>query len=44
MLASTVSVLIPVLFVVLLGYGAGRLKEFDADQVAGINELVLDFA
>jgi malonate transporter and related proteins len=44
MFASTVSVLIPVLFVVLLGYAAGRARNFDSDQVAGINELVLDFA
>jgi malonate transporter len=44
MLSSTITVLVPVLFVVLLGYAAGRAKDFDADQVAGINELVLDFA
>jgi malonate transporter and related proteins len=37
-------VLIPVFFVLLLGYFAGRAKKFNADQVAGINELVLDFA
>lgn len=44
MLASSFSVLLPVLFVIALGYFAGRTKEFDADQVKGINELVLDFA
>jgi malonate transporter and related proteins len=44
MVSSTLSVLLAVLFVVALGYAAGRTKEFDADQVAGINELVLDFA
>jgi len=44
MLVSSFSVLLPVLFVIALGYFAGRTKEFDADQVKGINELVLDFA
>ena len=44
MLSTTLTVLIPVLFVVLLGYVAGRAKAFDADQVAGINELALDYA
>jgi len=44
MIAATASVLIPVLFVVLLGYAAGRARNFDGNQVAGINELVLDFA
>ncbi|MBV8631069.1 MAG: AEC family transporter [Silvibacterium sp.] len=44
MLFTTLKVLVPVLFVLLLGYLAGRAKAFDADQVAGVNELVLDFA
>jgi predicted permease len=44
MLVSSFSVLLPVLFVLALGYFAGRTKRFDADQVKGINELVLDFA
>lgn len=44
MLLNSFSVLMPVLFVLLLGYWAGRTKRFDADQVKGINELVLDFA
>ncbi len=44
MLETSFSVLMPVLFVLLLGYWAGRAKRFDADQVKGINELVLDFA
>jgi malonate transporter and related proteins len=44
MLSDNITVLIPVFFVLLLGYFAGRAKKFDADQVAGINELVLDFA
>jgi malonate transporter and related proteins len=37
-------VIIPAIFVLLLGYSAGRAKRFDANQVEGINELVLDFA
>jgi malonate transporter and related proteins len=44
MLVSMLQVLVPVLFVVLLGYLAGRAREFDAAQVAGINELTLNFA
>jgi predicted permease len=44
MIVSSFSVLLPVLFVIALGYFAGRTKEFDQDQVKGINELVLDFA
>ncbi len=41
---SAVGVLLPVLFVLALGYLAGRAKRFDSDQVAGLNELVLDYA
>jgi malonate transporter and related proteins len=44
MSSTAFTVLVPVLFVVLLGYAAGRAKAFDIDQVAGINELALDFA
>jgi predicted permease len=44
MLPNSVSVLLPVLFVLGLGYWAGLAKRFDADQVKGVNELVLDFA
>jgi malonate transporter and related proteins len=44
MLLQIVSVIVPVFFVLLLGYAAGRAKAFDSDQVSGINELVLDFA
>jgi len=44
MLVTSVSVLLPVLFVMGLGYFAGRAKEFDADQVQGINELVIGYA
>ena len=44
MTSSILQVLVPVLFVLLLGYFAGRANKFDADQVAGINELTLNFA
>src|SRR5262245_9209619 len=44
MLLTSFSVLLPVLFVILLGYWAGRSRRFDTDQVRGINALVLDFA
>ena len=44
MLVTTLNVLLPVLFVLLLGYLGWRMKAFDADQVAGINKLTLDFA
>jgi predicted permease len=44
MILSVVTVLLPVFFVLGLGYLAGRAKEFDADQRAGLNELVLDYA
>ncbi len=44
MLLTSLTVLVPVLFVIALGFWAGRAKRFDADQVQGINELVLDFA
>jgi malonate transporter and related proteins len=44
MVSNTFAVLIPVLFVLSLGYFAWRAKKFDADQVAGINELALEFA
>ena len=41
---TTILVIIPAIFVLLLGYSAGRAKRFNTDQVKGINELVLDFA
>jgi malonate transporter and related proteins len=44
MLQQILTIIAPIFFVLLLGYAAGRAKEFDNDQVAGINELVLDFA
>src|SRR5438105_3185631 len=44
MILTAITVLLPVFFVLGLGYFAGRAKKFDADQVAGLNELVLDYA
>jgi len=38
------SIIIPAFFILSLEYASGRAKEFDFDQVQGINELVLDFA
>ena len=44
MIVTAITVLLPVFFVLGLGYFAGRVKKFDADQVAGFNDLVLDYA
>ncbi|HST93370.1 MAG TPA: AEC family transporter, partial [Microvirga sp.] len=44
MLVTSFSVLLPVLFVMSLGYWAGRRKRFDADQIRGINDLVMTYA
>src|SRR3954452_3096675 len=44
MLNTTFPVLLPVLFVMGLGYWAGRAKRFNADQVRGINDLVMTYA
>jgi predicted permease len=43
MLASSISVLLPVFFVIALGYWAGCSKQFDMDQVKGVNNLVVEF-
>lgn len=43
-LASTFEVLVPILFVLALGYGAGRAKRFTLEEVGGINRVVVDFA
>src|SRR5213075_549053 len=44
MTLTALAVLLPVFFVLGLGYLAGHAKKFDADQVAGLNDLVLDYA
>ena len=44
MLGTAIGALLPVFFVLVLGYAAGRAKRFDADQAAGLNDLVLSYA
>jgi predicted permease len=44
MFLQLLTIIVPIFFVLLLGYAAGRARAFGSDQVAGINELVLDFA
>lgn len=44
MILTAISVILPVFFVIGLGFFAGRIREFDSDQVKGLNELVLDYA
>ncbi len=41
---TATTVVLPVFLVLALGYFAGRTRKFDPDQVAGLNELVLDYA
>jgi len=41
---NLVSALIPVFFVLLLGYLAGKAHSFDQDQTAGLSKLALNFA
>jgi len=42
--AGLVGALLPVFFVLALGYFAGRRNSFDADQAAGLSKLALGFA
>ena len=44
MISQTLNIVAPIFFTLVLGYWAGRAKRFDSNQVAGINELVLDYA
>jgi malonate transporter and related proteins len=44
MFLQLLMIIFPIFFVLLLGYAAGRARAFNSDQVAGINEVVLDFA
>jgi malonate transporter len=41
---ATLLALAPIFFVMLLGYGAGRLRIVDNHNVDGLNALVMDFA
>jgi predicted permease len=44
MLVTSFSVLLPVFFVMGLGYWAGRAKRFDAHQMRGLNDVVMTYA
>jgi malonate transporter and related proteins len=44
MIISALMVLLPILFVMGLGYAAGREKKFTAEKVIGLNELILVYA
>ena len=41
---NLLAALLPVLFVLLLGFLAGRRHEFDADQALGFSKLALRFS
>jgi predicted permease len=43
-ISGLVGALLPVFFVLALGYFAGRRHDFDADQAAGLSKLALGFA
>jgi malonate transporter and related proteins len=43
-ISGLVGALLPVFFVLALGYGAGKRHTFDANQAAGLSELALGFA
>ena len=43
-IAGLVGALVPVFFVLALGYFAGKRNAFDADQSAGLSKLALNFA
>ena len=44
MIVSAITLLLPILFVMGLGYAAGRAKKFSSEQAMGLNELVLVYA
>jgi malonate transporter and related proteins len=43
-IGGLVGALLPVFFVLALGYFAGKRNAFDADQAAGLSKLALSFA
>lgn len=43
-LFTTISAIVPIFFVLVLGYLAGRHHRFDSDQTSGFNALALDYA
>ncbi len=44
MMLNAFTVLMPIFFVLGLGYAAGRMRKFDADQIEGISLLVMGYA
>ena len=44
MLGTAIAALLSIFFVLALGYATGRAKQFDADQTAGLSELVFCYA
>ena len=44
MASSLLQALVPLFFVLALGYVAGRFHSFDADQATGFNTLLVEFA
>ncbi len=44
MTAELLQALVPLFFVLALGYGAGRFHAFDGDQASGFNKLLVNFA
>ena len=44
MASNLLQALVPLFFVLALGYAAGRFHSFDADQATGFNTLLADFA
>ncbi|MBE9182264.1 AEC family transporter [Oculatella sp. LEGE 06141] len=43
-MSSQTVILLPIFFVMGLGYFAGRMKQFSSTQTSGLNDLVLDYA
>jgi malonate transporter and related proteins len=43
-MSNSIAVLLPIFFVLALGYFAGRTKEFNSNQASGLNELVITYA
>jgi malonate transporter len=43
-LSGLIAALLPVFFVLALGYGAGKRNAFDANQAAGLSKLAVSFA
>lgn len=44
MVVQILTLIVPIFFVLVLGYVAGKARAFDSDQVTGISNLVFEFA